>query len=192
VRGPLILGLVALVLLAGLPIYLWRRPKAMIAANADAGVTVLFERDGGSVEDAGGALALALADAGGGKRVTLSEGKIARCFHQGGGRVSAERCDFLPPVHDALARAIRDNVACAPPASAPFTVSFVWSVDFERRTTHLWAGRSGSLRKRGSADLIRCVERGLGSPDWSTTQHQFAKYDVNIVASYPGSIGGGP
>jgi hypothetical protein len=184
------LGLVALVLLAGLPIYLWRRPKAMIAANADAGVSTLVEHEGGSAEDAGSVLAVA--DAGAGKRVSLAEAKVVRCFHQGGGRVSIERCDTLPAVHDALAHAIRDNVPCAPPAAAPFSVSFVWTVDFERRTTHLWAGRSGSLRKRGSADLLRCVARGLGTPDWSTTQHQYAKYEVNIVASYPGSIGGGP
>jgi hypothetical protein len=178
--------LVALVLLAGLPIYLWRRPKAMFAPNADAGVSIEVEPDAGLVDDAGTTAALADAGGGGGgKKVTLADARIARCFHQGGGRVSSERCDPLAPVCDVLARAIRENAACAPPASAPFTVSFVWTVDFERRTTHLWAGRSGSLRRRSSADLIRCVERGLGSPDWSTTTHQYGKYDVNIMASYP-------
>ncbi|HEY3593285.1 MAG TPA: hypothetical protein VGL13_05405 [Polyangiaceae bacterium] len=187
-RGPVVLGLVALAILAGLPIYLWRKPKAITVIGPDAGARVEVERDAGAVEDAG---ALAAVDAGAGKRVALTDARTVRCFHPGGGRVALDRCDSIAPVNDALVRAIRDNAACAPSAAAPFSVSFVWTLDFERRTTHLWAGKSGSLKKRSSADLIRCVERALGAPEWNGASHQFAKYEVNVVASYPGSITGG-
>jgi hypothetical protein len=187
VRGPVVLGLVALVILAALPIYLWRRPKPMASIGPDAGVRAEVAREVVPVEDAG--VTVASVDAGTGKRVTLTEARVVRCSHPGGGRVAADRCDSIAPVQEAFARAIRDNLTCAPPAAAPYSVSFVLSIDFERRTTHLWAGRSGSLRKRNSADLIRCVERALSSPDWSATTHQYAKYDVNILASYPGATG---
>jgi hypothetical protein len=97
----------------------------------------------------------------------------------------SERCDHLVAIEDALARSIRENVACAPPSATPFTVSFVLTVDFDRKKLHLWAGRSGTLKKRASGDLIRCVEHAIAPPDFATLAHQYAKYDVNMMASYP-------
>jgi hypothetical protein len=130
--------------------------------------------------------AVAVADSGAGKKLTLLEPRVVRCAQKGGGRVSGDRCDTPAPFQDVLARAIRDNAPCAPPTASPYTVSFVLSVDFDRQSTHLWAGRSGSLKKRNAADLIRCVEHAIAPPDWGTTSHQYIKYDINIVASYPG------
>jgi hypothetical protein len=103
-----------------------------------------------------------------------------------------ERCDHLVSLEDALARAIRDNVACAPPALAPYTVSFVLTADFERKKLHLWAGRSGTLKKRSSMDLIRCVEHALAPPELATLAHQYARYDINVMVSYPGAGSGTP
>jgi hypothetical protein len=187
VRGPVLLGIVAMLLLMALPIYLWRRPKPMAVPRLEEVARAEVDRGGSVVGPGPGAgAAVAVADAGAGKKLMLLEPRVVRCFHQGGGRVSGERCDSPAPFQDMLARAIRDNLPCAPPTASSYTVSFVLSVDFERKSTHLWAGRSGSLKKRNAADLIRCIEHAIAPPDWGTT-HQHAKYDINIVASYPGA-----
>jgi hypothetical protein len=164
--------------LVAVPLYLWRRPRPLPAQAAER-----VEMGDGGLTD--GATAAA-ADAGSSK-VSLAPGKMARCSTKRGARASKERCDELPIFEDALARSIRENVACAPPSASPFTVSFVLTVDFDRKKTHLWAGQSGTLRRRGAADLVHCVEHALPVPDWATIPHQFSKYDVNVLAAYPGS-----
>jgi hypothetical protein len=188
IRGPVIFGLIALLILVALPLYLWRKPRPMVAMDQDAG-TRMDVADAGAPFDAG---ALAAADAGGSRRpgLALAEPKVVRCSPQRGGRLSGERCDAIGPFQEALARAVRDNAACAPPSSSAFTVSFVLSVDFDRKRLHLWAGRSGSLKKRNTVDLIRCVEHALTAPDFAATAHQYARYDINILAAYPGSAAG--
>jgi hypothetical protein len=178
----MIYGLVALLVLIALPLYLFRRPKPVGPAPLDAGLRANLA-DAGLAEE-GGALATA-PDAGASKRVTLGEPRAVRCTPKGGGRVMAERCDHLVAIEDALARSIRENVACAPPSATPFTVSFVLTVDFDRKKLHLWAGRSGTLKKRSSGDLIHCVEHAISAPDFASFVHQYAKYDINVMASYP-------
>jgi hypothetical protein len=177
----MIYGLVALLVLIALPLYLFRKPKPVGPIEADAGARA-------EIADAGAAETVAVVaapDAGASKRVTLGEPRAVRCTSKGGGRFMAERCDHLVAIEDALARAIRENVACGPPSATPFTVSFVLTVDFDRKKLHLWAGRSGTLKKRASQDLIRCVEHALTPPDFATFAHQYAKYDINMMASYP-------
>jgi hypothetical protein len=183
-RSPAVLGLIALLVLVALPVYLLRRPKPtkqpaiepIPRAEASTGV---------SSPEAGPPPALPeVAPA---RRIALADPKTARCTPKGGGRVTTERCDRLAPFEDALARAIRDNVACAPPAAGPYTVSFVLTLDFDRKSMHLWVGRSGSMKKRSAGDLIRCVEHAIVPPDWETVAHQYQKYDVNLIAAYPGS-----
>src|SRR5262245_62562159 len=177
----MIYGLVALLVLVARPLYRLRRPKPVGPAAPDAGLRADLA-DAGRTET--GALAEA-PDAGASKRVVLGEPRAVRCTPKGGGRVMAERCDHLVAIEDALARSIRENVACAPPSATPFTVSFVLTVDFDRKKLHLWAGRSGTLKKRSSGDLIRCVEHGITPPDFAAFAHQYAKYDINVMASYP-------
>ena len=179
----MILTLLALLVLVAVPLYLWRRPKPIPACDADAGRAESPEA--GAPE----AAAPTVLDAGGGagRKATLSEPKTIRCIPATGGRVTQERCDRLAAFEDALARAIRENVACAPQTPPAFSVSFVLSVDFTRKKSHVWAGRSGTLKRRGAADLIRCVERALPQPEWDKSTHQYAKYEINVMASYQAS-----
>jgi hypothetical protein len=180
-RSPAVVGLIALLVLIALPLYLWRKPKPVKeVAQATLQPEVV---DAGPSSDAG---ALTQANESASKRVTLADPKTARCMGKGGARVGSEQCDRLTAFEEALTRSIRDNTACAPPAPAPYTVSFVLSLDFERKHMHLWAGKSGTLKKRNAADLMRCVERAIVLPDWGTVTHQFQRYDVNVIASYPG------
>jgi hypothetical protein len=194
-RSPAVLGLIALLVLVALPVYLLRRPKP----SKPVAVEPAARGDAASAISAPLAVSLPpVVETATAKRIALADPKTARCIPKGGGRVTTERCDRLPPFEDALARAIRDNVACAPPAMAPYTVSFVLSLDFDKKSMHLWAGRSGSIKKRLTGDLIRCVEHAIVPPDWETVAHQHQKYDVNVIAAYPGSapslpsVGGGP
>ncbi|HMJ56704.1 MAG TPA: hypothetical protein VK540_31765 [Polyangiaceae bacterium] len=183
-RSPAILGLIALLVLVALPVYLLRRPKP----SKPAPVEPLSRPETSAVvisPEAGPPPAATEPTPS--KRIALADPKTARCIPKGGGRTTSERCDRLPPFEDALARAIRDNVACAPPAVSPYTVSFVLTLDFDRKSMHLWAGRSGSMKKRSAGDLIRCVEHAIVPPDWETVAHQYQKYDVNLIAAYPGS-----
>jgi hypothetical protein len=183
-RSPVVLGLIALLVLVALPVYLLRRPKPTKQAalepppRPEASSVLALPEAGPPLAAVEPALA---------KRIALADPKTARCTPKGGGRVTTERCDRLTAFEDALARAIRDNLACAPPAAAPYTVSFVLTLDFDRKSMHLWAGRSGSIKKRSAADLIRCVEHALVPPEWETVAHQFQKYDVNLIAAYPGN-----
>ena len=183
-RSPAVLGLLAILVLVALPVYLLRRPKPSKQPALDP-----LPRAETSAEVAASAAPAVPApnETATLKRIALADPKTARCTPKGGGRVAVERCDRVPPFEDALARAIRDNGACAPPAAAPYTVSFVLSLDFDKKSMHLWAGRSGTIKKRSAADLIRCVEHAIVPPDWDTVAHQFQKYDVNIIAAYPGN-----
>jgi len=183
VHNPMIYGLVALLVLVALPLYLLRKPKASPPAETDAGARA--EIEAGIVEAAVASPAPVVPDAGVPKKVVLGEPRTVRCVSKGGSRMLADRCEHLVPLEDALARSIRDNVACAPPSATPFTVSFVLTADFDRKKLHLWAGHSGTLKKRSSGDLIRCVEHAIAPPDFATFAHQYVKYDVNVMASYP-------
>jgi hypothetical protein len=180
----MIVMLIAVVVVVALPIYLYRRPKPITPLDGDAGLHADVS-DAGA--DAGASQMAAQSDAGAPKRMTLGEPKVIKCVPKGGGRVTSERCDHMPVLEDALARSIRDNVACAPASAAPYTVSFVLTTDFNRKKLHLWAGQSGSLKKRNAGDLIRCVEHAIAQPDWNTVAHQYAKYEINVLASYPAS-----
>jgi len=181
--GLAVAGLAALLILIAVPLYLWRRPRPLPASE-----TAHTELDAG-VADAAPA---PVAEPKPGTRLTLTEAKAVRCGGRSG-RWSKDRCDDLPAVGDSLARAIRENIACAPVAAAPYTVSFVLSINFDKKKTHLWAGRSGSLRRRAASDLIKCVEHALPPVDWPATQHQYIRYDLNIIASYPAvSAASGP
>ena len=181
--SPVLLALLALLILVALPIYLFRRPKPIGPLPFEAGARAL-SFDAGLLADGSASLPV---DAGALKRLTLSEPKIIRCVARNGGRVSEERCDHVNALEDTLSRAIRENLACAPVSTTPFTVSYVLSIDFERNKLHLWAGRSGTLKKRSASELVRCVEHAIGQPDLSTLPHQHERYDVNVIASYPGA-----
>jgi hypothetical protein len=180
----MILTLLALLILVAVPLYLWRRPKPIGPDTADAGFTDLVEA--GSA-DAAMPPSLPEAGSASGNRASVSEPKTVRCIPATGGRISKEHCDRLTVIENALVRSIRENVACAPQTPPTFSVSFVLWVDFARKKTHLWTGRSGTLKKPAAADLIRCVERTIPQPDWDKITHQYAKYDINVMVNYQGS-----
>jgi len=175
----IIIALVAGMILVAVPLYLWRRPKPESIPSADAAVVA----DAG-VSDAALAPPVFAIDAGP-PPVSLSPFSTIRCQNPGPGKTAPERCDHVTFFEDGLARAIRENTACAPTGKSPVTVSFVFEFDFKTKKTNLFAGKSSSVKKEKSKELIRCVKRAMPKPDWPTIPHQYVRYKINVSATYP-------
>ena len=92
--------------------------------------------------------------------------KTLKCQDAGPGRTPPERCDGIRFFEDGLTRAIRDSAACAPPSKAGSLVSFILEAHFSKKRTNLFLGKSTTLSRTRRKELLRCVERALGTPDW--------------------------
>jgi len=174
VRLQIIIALVAGLILVAVPLYLWRRPRPESIPSADAAIA-----DAGAPGDAGPPVIAAPPP------VTLSPFTTIRCQNPGPGKTPPERCDHITFFEDALARAIRDNVSCAPTGKTATTVSLVFEIDFRRKKTNLFSGKSTSVKRARTKELLRCINRAMPTPDWGTISHQYVKYKINVVATYP-------
>ena len=176
VRLQIIIALVAGLILVAVPLYLWRRPRPESIPTADAAIA-----DAG-VQDA--ALLPVPLEAGP-PPVTLSPFTTIRCQNPGPGKTMPERCDHVTFFEDGLAKAIRENAACAPVTKTGGTVSFVLETDFRRKKANLYLGKSSTIKREKTKELIRCVKRAMPTPDWGTIPHQYVRYKINITATYP-------
>jgi len=170
---------VAALILFAVPLYLWRRPRPESIPTADAAVV-----DAGATDAASPIVAFDAGPAGG---INLSPFVTLRCINPGPGKTPPERCDHVTFFEDALARAIRESASCAPSPKTSYTVSYVMETDFRRKTLTLFAGKSSSLKRDKTKSLVRCVKRAMPTPDWATIPHQYVRYKVNVIATYPAS-----
>lgn len=182
-RVQIIIALVAGMILVAVPLYLWRRPKPESIPSADAAVAA----DAG-VADAAPTTPPVFAINAGPPPVSLSPFTTIRCQNPGPGKTSPERCDHVTFFEDGLARAIRENTACAPTGKSQVTVSFVYEFDFKTKKTNLFSGKSSSVKKEKVKELLRCVKRALPKPDWPTIPHQYVRYKINVSATYPPQV----
>lgn len=180
VRVQIIIALVAGMILVAVPLYLWRRPKPESIPSADAAVVA----DAGVSDAATLATPPVFAINAGPPPVSLSPFTTIRCQNPGPGKTSPERCDHVTFFEDGLARAIRENTACAPTGKSQVTVSFVYEFDFKTKKTNLFSGKSSSVKKEKVKELLRCVKRALPKPDWPTIPHQYVRYKINVSATY--------
>jgi hypothetical protein len=184
VRLQIVIALVAGLILVAVPLYLWRRPRPESIPSADAAVASVSAPPVSSTV----APVVPVTEAGP-PAITLSPFQKLKCENPGPGKTPPERCDEVRFFEDALAKAIRENQACAPPSKTPYTVSFVLETNFRSKKANLFIGNSSSLKKDKRKELLRCVKRAMPTPDWSTISHQYARYKVSIVATYPPSEG---
>jgi hypothetical protein len=185
VRIQVIIGLVAGLILVAVPLYLWRRPQTGgTIPSADAAVA--DTKMGAMLADAGAMPPISIVDAGP-PTMKLSPFTTIKCQNPGPGHTPPERCDHVTFFEDALARSIRENMACAPTSKLGSELSFVMELDFRRKRMNLFAGKSSSMKHEKSKDLLRCVKRAMPTPDWGTVPHQYVKYKVNVLATYPPS-----
>jgi hypothetical protein len=177
VKLQIIIALVAGLIIFAVPLYLWRRPKPDPIPTADAAVV-----DGGTPVGASTVVAF---DAGPAGNVGISPFTTIKCEKPGPGKVQPERCDHVTTFEDALARAIRERPDCAPASKTAYTVSYVIESDFRRKKLTLFTGKSTSIKPQKAKELLRCVKAAMPAPDWSSISHQYVRYKVNVVATYP-------
>ena len=182
VRLQIIIALVAGLILVAVPLYLWRRPRPESIPSADAAVADAGAPPGDAGRQKDFFVGVDGTKAGG---VTLSPFTTIKCQNPGPGKTPPERCDHVTFFEDGLARAIRENAACSPQAKVPVTVSFVLEMDFQKKRTNLFAGKSTSIRRERTKELLRCIKRAMPTPEWAQIPHQYAKYKINVLATYP-------
>jgi hypothetical protein len=183
VRLQIVLALVAALVLAAVPLYLWRPQRESIPV-ADAAIA-----DAGLADAAPAAPTPPPVVDAGPPPVELAPFQTIKCVAPGPGKTPPERCDRVMYFEDSLARAIRENVACAPQTTAGGTVSFVLDMDFRKKKLSLLAGKSGTIKGEKAKGLVRCVKRALPTPDWESIPHQYVKYQISVAATYaPSSI----
>jgi hypothetical protein len=180
VRVQMILGLVVGLVLVAVPLYLWRRPEQAPPSAASAEPV-----DAGTVELDGAAPYIPLVDGSDSARVKLGPFTTVRCTDPGPGKTPPERCDHITYFEDALARAVRENVNCAPQIKTGASVSFVMDMDFRRKQLKIFRGKSSTIPANETKELFRCVERAMPTPEWATIPHQHARYVVSLRADYP-------
>ncbi len=175
--GVLALGLIA----AGLLV--WRQRGVKVAAPQPVMSAVV--RGAASMDP----LALVLAGSGDMKLTTdlLSIDKvwIDACQRPGPGRTPPDECDRQPFFERSLVKAIVQGADCMPEQSREESISFALEINHERRTTRLFAGRSGTLSKAKAKPVIACVQRALKEPDWENLPHDHTRYVVGVLARYP-------
>jgi hypothetical protein len=178
VKLQLIIALVAGLILVAVPLYLWRRPRPESIPSADAAVA-----DAGAPAPATTVIAFDAGVTG----ISLSPFSTIRCENPGPGKTPPERCDHVTTFEDALSRAVRESASCAPASKSSYTVSFVLESDFRRKKVQLFAGKSSSIKREKARELLRCVKRAMPNPDWNVIPHQYSRYKVSVLASYPAS-----
>jgi hypothetical protein len=179
VKLQLIIALVAGLILVAVPLYLWRRPRPESIPPAEAATA-----DGGAPSPVSTVVAF---DAGVTGGVSLSPFTTIRCENPGPGKTPPERCDHVNSLEDTLARAIRENAHCAPPSKSEYRVSYVMETDFRRKRLQLFAGKSTTIKREKAKDLVRCIRSKVMPVDFASLPHQYARYKVNVVATYPPS-----
>lgn len=186
VRVQVILALIAALVLVAVPLYLWRRPQPASIPSAEAAAGPAPAVMPAPISSALGALGDANQLVGEpSSKVAVAPIKTLKCQSPGPGRTPPERCDGLRFFEDSLSRAIRDSGACGPATKSGYVASFILEVNFAKKRTNLYFGKSTTLSKGRRKELLRCVEKALATPEWDRIPHQHQKYSINAVATYP-------
>jgi hypothetical protein len=187
-------------MLIAVPLYLWRRPSASSEPAADHSASA------GSAAPAASVLpGLTAFDAGGRalERVRLAAVQRVKCGASAGRGQEGGLCDSLPYFEEALAKAIRENVDCAPKTGKEGTINHVLTVDFTQRKLHVFPGASGGWKGPQARRATDCVKRALPAPAWESIPHNHRFYSIAILATYlppgatsapvaPGGVPGSP
>ncbi len=180
-RAQLVVAIVVVLVILAVPLYLLRRPSGHENAPADAGASAsaLAALPAGS--------SAAFKDAGAeDDRVKLGPIQRVKCSasRKAAGQ-EGNLCDRLEVFENALSKAIRDNVGCAPKIAKGGNINFVLTVDFTDRRIHVFPGASGAWKGPSARKAADCVKRSLPAPDWTGLQHQYRFYMLAILATYP-------
>jgi hypothetical protein len=185
-RVQLIIALVAGLVLVAVPLYLWRRPKGAKVETVDGGIDAAVVDAGPPPDAATNLLATALDGSSvSSGDIALDKVKILKCQRPGPGKTTPDMCDHQPFFEDALVKAVLENVSCAPKAAKGGSVSFAMKIDYKKKSFHVWAGRSGTIRHKRAAPVIECISRAIPTPNWESLAHQYTVYTIAVQATYP-------
>jgi hypothetical protein len=178
---PILAAVFLCALLVAVPLYLWRRPRAV----PDVSVA-----DASAPEDAVVDAALpppSAAEAGSSGGIKLSDPRILEC--RDAKKTPTEQCDTLPQIAKSLADSIVGAKDCVPAAAGPGSITYVAEVSFSKHHPPLTVslpkdGRSykGMKAIGGCAASVRAAMSALSLEGM---EHAHARYKIAIVATYP-------
>lgn len=182
IRAQVVVALVVGLVLLAVPLYLWRRPSGTENRPGDAGAAATAP-----ATDAGLRRMPPLPEAAPiVERVKLAEPQRVKCSASARATgQSGELCDRLTVFEEALAKAIRESVDCAPKTGKEGNLNYVLSVDFSNRRLHVFPGASGQWKGPQARRAADCVRKALPAPDWGAVQHQYRFYMIAVLATYP-------
>ncbi|HET7541888.1 MAG TPA: hypothetical protein VFK05_18565 [Polyangiaceae bacterium] len=192
-RAQIVVALVAVCILIAVPLYLLRRPGGKSATVASASASAAL--DAGKPPPPPGSAGAQITPLDGGKppeRLRVGAVQHVRCGSTANGGHEGNLCDSVPFFEEALSKAVRENPDCAPKANEQGTVNYVLTVDFKRKSLHLFPGASGQWRGKQARRAVNCVKRAFTSPDWGSTQHQYRFYTIAVLATYLPANAGAP
>jgi hypothetical protein len=172
---------VGLVLLA-VPLYLWRRPSGTENAPASGDASAASPSAAPTIQR------LPVPDAGSlvDERVHLDPPQRVKCSASARSRgQEGNLCDQLEVFERALAKAIKENVDCAPKTGKDGNLNYVLGVDFNAKRLHVFPGASGMWKGPQARKATACVKRSLPAPEWDKIKHQYRYYMIAILAKYP-------
>jgi hypothetical protein len=181
-RAQLVVALVVGLVLLAVPLYLWRRPSGTENAPKDGG------SDAKLSPLAVDAAALAAQADGGTELERVKLGTFQRVKCSAGPGASGQEgnlCDQLSIFEQALTKAIKESVDCAPKTKKEGSINYVLNVDFGRKKLHVFPGASGSWRGPQARKAAKCVLSNLTAPPWDTIVHQYRFYQIAVLATYP-------
>ncbi len=173
-RPQMIVGLVAGVVLLAVPLYFMRGPSEPpkkeiddeplgFAPSVPAGIEKIEKNN----------------------RLSLGEFQRVSCSSAQGVRGQAGReCDRLPFFEKSLARAIEESLDCAPRTGEGGTLNYVLSVDFNKKTLHVFPGASGMWKGPQARRATKCVKQALPAPEWDKLSHSYRYYEIAVLTTY--------
>jgi hypothetical protein len=182
-RAQIVVALVVVCILIAVPLYLLRRPggKSGTAPSASA----LLDAGKAPAPATSAGTAITPLDAGKPpERLRVAAVQRVRCGASAGGGHEGNVCDSVPTFEEALSKAVRENPDCSPKANEQGTVNYVLTIDFSKKSLHLFPGASGSWHGKQARRAVNCVKRAFVQPDWTTIQHQYRFYTIAALGTY--------
>ena len=177
-------ALVLGILLFAVPLYLWRRPRAVPSPRSSDATPYDAAHDGSPPP-------VVLADAGHPPPLKLADARILECHDKGPSHTAPDQCDHIAAFEKAFADAILASHECVPTDAGVGTLEYVADLSFARKRNPITVtlphdGRSYAS-PRIAKDCLTGVKARLRGLPLGTFPHAHARYKVALVASYPGT-----
>jgi hypothetical protein len=171
------------VLLVAVPLYLWRRPRAVGEAPTGSASAVAVEAPDATIELPDEF------DAGSLKGIKLSDPRVLECKDPGSRKTPTEQCDPLPQFTKSFGDAILAAKDCLPQNAGAGSITYVADVSFSKHHAPVTVslpkdGRSykGMKLIGGCAAAVKSAASGMSLEGM---EHGHSRYKIAIVATYP-------